>query len=223
MSIAWLIVTQMEKAAQIARATADGRSGTPSVELATQECVMFRAISARRRTTPSSVRPPTVGSHWMSRRQPTTRARPPIWCRSSRWSGSRRCRAPVRVDSVRWGLLDRLRHLKDTQGCGSISRPRKVRSPALRRRPTRHNAWIPFGGGTRRCVGAAFANMEMDVVLRTILRHFAIETTIAAGEKWHSRGVAFTPKNSGPHLLDRFCPRRKSRGRPFAKSRQTTA
>ncbi len=30
-------------------------------------------------------------------------------------------------------------------------------------------AWVPFGGGTRRCVGAAFANMEMDVVLRTDL------------------------------------------------------
>ncbi|WP_104157537.1 cytochrome P450, partial [Mycobacterium avium] len=40
-------------------------------------------------------------------------------------------------------------------------------------------SWIPFGGGTRRCVGAAFANMEMDVVLRTVLRHFTIETTDA--------------------------------------------
>ena len=58
-------------------------------------------------------------------------------------------------------------------------------------------AWIPFGGGTRRCVGAAFANMEMDVVLRTMLRHFTIETTLAPDEKWHSRGVAFTPKNGG--------------------------
>ncbi len=58
-------------------------------------------------------------------------------------------------------------------------------------------AWIPFGGGTRRCVGAAFANMEMDVVLRTVLRHFTIETTTAPGEKWHSRGVAFTPKRGG--------------------------
>src|SRR6478752_6919268 len=27
-------------------------------------------------------------------------------------------------------------------------------------------AWVPFGGGTRRCIGAAFANVEMDVVLR---------------------------------------------------------
>jgi cytochrome P450 len=58
-------------------------------------------------------------------------------------------------------------------------------------------AWIPFGGGARRCVGAVFANMEMDVVLRTVLRHFTIETTTAAGEKYHSRGVAYTPKDGG--------------------------
>ena len=58
-------------------------------------------------------------------------------------------------------------------------------------------AWIPFGGGTRRCVGAAFANMEMDVVLRTVLRRFTIETTAEPDEKWHSRGVAFTPKKGG--------------------------
>jgi cytochrome P450 len=58
-------------------------------------------------------------------------------------------------------------------------------------------SWVPFGGGTRRCVGAAFANMELDVVLRTVLRHFTIRTTNAPGEKWHHRGVAFTPKNGG--------------------------
>jgi len=58
-------------------------------------------------------------------------------------------------------------------------------------------SFVPFGGGTRRCVGAAFANMEMDVVLRTVLRHVSIETTDAPGEKWHNRGVAFTPKKGG--------------------------
>jgi cytochrome P450 family 138 len=64
-------------------------------------------------------------------------------------------------------------------------------------------AWIPFGGGTRRCVGAAFANMEMDVVLRTVLRHFTIETTMEPGERWHSRGVAFTPKDGGRIVVHR--------------------
>ena len=64
-------------------------------------------------------------------------------------------------------------------------------------------AWIPFGGGTRRCVGAAFANMEMDVVLRTVLRHFTIETTTAPGERWHGRGVAYTPKEGGRVVVRR--------------------
>ena len=31
-------------------------------------------------------------------------------------------------------------------------------------------SWIPFGGGTRRCLGASFAQLEMRVVLRTLLR-----------------------------------------------------
>ncbi len=64
-------------------------------------------------------------------------------------------------------------------------------------------AWIPFGGGARRCVGAAFANMEMDVVLRTVLRHFTIESTTAPGERWHGRGVAYTPKDGGRIVVHR--------------------
>lgn len=64
-------------------------------------------------------------------------------------------------------------------------------------------SWVPFGGGTRRCVGAAFAHMEMDIVLRTVLQHFTIQTTNAPGEKWHNRGVAFTPKKGGRVVLHR--------------------
>ena len=64
-------------------------------------------------------------------------------------------------------------------------------------------SWIPFGGGTRRCVGAAFANMEMDVVLRTVLRHLVIETTDTPDEPWHCRGVAFIPKDGGQVVVRR--------------------
>lgn len=71
-------------------------------------------------------------------------------------------------------------------------------------------AFVPFGGGTRRCVGAVFANVEMDIVLRTVLRHFVIDTTTAPGEKVHSRGVAYTPKNGGRIVAHR-------RTRPLAQ------
>ena len=64
-------------------------------------------------------------------------------------------------------------------------------------------SWVPFGGGTRRCIGAAFANMEMNVALRTILREFEIVTTSEPGEHWHSRGVAFAPKKGGRVRLTR--------------------
>ncbi|HEV7707402.1 MAG TPA: cytochrome P450 [Asanoa sp.] len=64
-------------------------------------------------------------------------------------------------------------------------------------------AWIPFGGGTRRCVGAAFANLEMTVVLRTLLREFELRPTDAPAEKWHSRGVAYAPDKRGRAVVHR--------------------
>jgi cytochrome P450 family 138 len=63
--------------------------------------------------------------------------------------------------------------------------------------------WIPFGGGTRRCLGAAFATMEMTVVLRTLLRDFTLVPTTAPGERWHSRGVAYAPAKGGRAVVRR--------------------
>ena len=64
-------------------------------------------------------------------------------------------------------------------------------------------AWIPFGGGTRRCIGAAFAQFEMDVVIRTMLRHFALLPTGAPGERQSFRGVAFAPAKGGLAVVRR--------------------
>ncbi|MEV6824672.1 cytochrome P450 [Amycolatopsis sp. NPDC051102] len=63
--------------------------------------------------------------------------------------------------------------------------------------------WIPFGGGTRRCLGAAFATMEMTVVLRTLLRDFTLVPTGEPGERWHSRGVAYAPAKGGRAVVRR--------------------
>jgi cytochrome P450 len=64
-------------------------------------------------------------------------------------------------------------------------------------------SWVPFGGGTRRCLGAAFANMEMNVVLRTLLREFRFVPTACRPERMHSRGVAFAPSEGGRALVYR--------------------
>jgi cytochrome P450 len=60
------------------------------------------------------------------------------------------------------------------------------------KRPT--SAWLAFGGGARRCLGADFAITEMDIVLRTVLQNFRIQTDAAADEKSHFRGIAHAPK-----------------------------
>ena len=67
--------------------------------------------------------------------------------------------------------------------------------------------WIPFGGGTRRCIGAAFATMEMNVVLRTVLRDFRLAPTTEPDERWHSRGVANAPAKGGLAVVHRRTPR----------------
>ncbi|MBE1547935.1 hypothetical protein GGC64_001943 [Mycobacterium sp. OAS707] len=64
-------------------------------------------------------------------------------------------------------------------------------------------SWIPFGGGNRRCPGAAFAHMEMEVVLRTILREYELVPTSAPGERWQSKGVAFGPAHGARVVVRR--------------------
>jgi cytochrome P450 len=45
-------------------------------------------------------------------------------------------------------------------------------------------SWIPFGGGIRRCIGAAFAQLEMKLILRTVLGE--LEPTLARGSRAHA-------------------------------------
>jgi len=58
-------------------------------------------------------------------------------------------------------------------------------------------SWVPYGGGRRRCLGAAFAHLEMDVVLRTVLAEVELLPTQRRPEAWRFRGVAFAPARGG--------------------------
>jgi cytochrome P450 len=69
--------------------------------------------------------------------------------------------------------------------------------------PPNTSTWVPYGGGVRRCIGAAFANMEIDVTLRTLLRELTFAPTNAAAEPIHSRGVTTAPGHGGRAVVYR--------------------
>lgn len=54
-------------------------------------------------------------------------------------------------------------------------------------------AWIPFGGGVRRCIGAAFAEFEMRIVLRAILEHAELRAPDPKPERAVIRHVTLAP------------------------------
>jgi cytochrome P450 len=56
-------------------------------------------------------------------------------------------------------------------------------------------SWIPFGGGTRRCIGAAFAQMEMRIAIETILRSVTLRAASPDLEKPIRRNVTLSPAN----------------------------
>ena len=47
--------------------------------------------------------------------------------------------------------------------------PEQFRPERFLANPPETFSWIPFGGGIRRCIGAAFAQLEMRLILRTVL------------------------------------------------------
>jgi cytochrome P450 len=54
-------------------------------------------------------------------------------------------------------------------------------------------SWIPFGGGTRRCLGAAFAQIEMQVVLAEVLRRVELRPLMRHGEPRRVRHITIVP------------------------------
>jgi cytochrome P450 family 135 len=64
-------------------------------------------------------------------------------------------------------------------------------------------AWIPFGGGVRRCIGAAFAEYEMRVVVRTILERAKLRAPDPKPEKATLHNITLAPADGTRVSLDR--------------------
>ena len=61
--------------------------------------------------------------------------------------------------------------------------------------------WIPFGGGVRRCLGAAFAQFEMAVVLKELVKRRQVRPADPASERPFRRAITETPRHDAEVML----------------------
>jgi cytochrome P450 len=64
-------------------------------------------------------------------------------------------------------------------------------------------AWIPFGGGIRRCIGAAFAEYEMRTILREFVERAELRAADPASEKVKIRNITMVPAKGARVMLER--------------------
>src|SRR6185436_10905660 len=67
----------------------------------------------------------------------------------------------------------------------------------LGKRPTPYE-FFPFGGGTRACLGAAFASFEMKIVLARMLARLELRAVPGYRARVIRRGIAFAPSEGMP-------------------------
>jgi cytochrome P450 family 135 len=70
-------------------------------------------------------------------------------------------------------------------------------------------SWIPFGGSIRRCIGAAFAEFEMRIVLREVLTRCELRKASPAPEKIGRRNITLSPRDGTPVVLGARHPARE--------------
>ncbi len=61
--------------------------------------------------------------------------------------------------------------------------------------------WIPFGGGVRRCIGGAFAQYEMKVVLSELVRLRTLSPARRGDERVYRRAITETPHRDAEVLV----------------------
>ena len=64
-------------------------------------------------------------------------------------------------------------------------------------------AWLPFGGGIRRCIGASFALFEMKVVIPVVLRRLQLQPFGDRPEPMRRRAITFVPARDALVVAER--------------------
>jgi cytochrome P450 len=102
------------------------------------------------------------------------------------------------------------------------------RRPDLYPEPTRFNPdryrtfkpapheWLPFGGGFRRCIGAAFATYEMKMVLAAMVSRLTMRLPAGQQTRVVRRSITLTPSEGQPVVITSRAPARRSPVSPVA-------
>jgi cytochrome P450/SAM-dependent methyltransferase len=67
---------------------------------------------------------------------------------------------------------------------------------------TESYTWLPFGGGIRRCIGAALAQAEMAEVIRTVVSNVDLQPTRPNPEPVVMRGITLVPQHGTPVVVE---------------------
>jgi cytochrome P450 len=59
-------------------------------------------------------------------------------------------------------------------------------------------SWLPFGGGIRRCIGAALAQAEMAEVIRVVISHIDLKPVRTEPDPVVMRGITLVPRHGTP-------------------------
>jgi len=82
--------------------------------------------------------------------------------------------------------------------------PERFRPERFLERPADTYSWIPFGGGVRRCLGAAFALYELKVVIPAILQTVTLRAVGDAPETIRRRAITFVPSRDAMVVVEGF-------------------
>ncbi len=93
--------------------------------------------------------------------------------------------------------------------------PESFRPERFLDRPAETYSWIPFGGGVRRCLGAAFATYEMKIVIPAILRAVRMQP-VGEPERIRRRAITFVPERDGQVVVEERRRPKAARGRTEA-------
>ncbi|HTR75179.1 MAG TPA: cytochrome P450 [Solirubrobacterales bacterium] len=79
--------------------------------------------------------------------------------------------------------------------------PDRFRPERFLENPPGTYTWIPFGGGVRRCLGAAFAQLEMQIVLQELVVRRVVSPADPAAERPFRRAITETPRHNAEVVL----------------------